>query len=133
MFQLKIPFILIIISLTILSFINFKTPNTSYNQDNTERYYQLKIQEQIGGVTEYVLDDGSRVDLLLPNKAIEIDWDHKWAEGIGQSLYYGIKTSRPPVVLLLTDNQTNNKYSNKVRQCGVECWLFNIRTMELIK
>ena len=50
---------------------------------------------------EYRLWDGSRVDLLTPRYAIEVDWAPKWAEGIGQCLYYAELTNRKPALMLL--------------------------------
>jgi len=105
-------------------------PTLSYGQ--TERDCQKVIHEQIGGVMEYRLDDGTRVDLLLPNRAIEIDWATKWGEGVGQSLYYSIKTSRPPVVLLLAKDAKWMKYAKRVETCGIECWVWNVRTEKFI-
>ena len=52
---------------------------------------------------EYVLDDGARVDCLLPDYAVEFDFAEKWAESIGQALYYGLKTGRQPAVVLIME------------------------------
>ena len=48
--------------------------------------------KQLEGNIEYALDDGSRVDCLTDQYAIEFDFAKKWAEAIGQSLYYAEKT-----------------------------------------
>lgn len=45
--------------------------------------------------------DATRVDLLSDRYAIEVDWAPKWAEAIGQALYYAEVTGREPAVLLL--------------------------------
>lgn len=59
---------------------------------------------------EHRLPDGARVDILTTRYAIEVDFEQKWAESIGQSLYYGIKTHRDPAVLLLvTDDQDDGE------------------------
>jgi hypothetical protein len=50
---------------------------------------------------EVILWDRTRVDLLTPKYAIEVDWARKWAEAIGQATWYGIVTDRQPAVLLL--------------------------------
>lgn len=94
----------------------------------TETYWQDIIQQEIGGEKEYRLDDGTRVDLLFINKACEIDWATKWAEGIGQSIYYGLKTDRPPLVILLAKKDGWEKYRDRVEYCGVECWVYDTRT-----
>jgi hypothetical protein len=94
----------------------------------TETYWQDIIQQEIGGEKEYRLDDGTRVDLLFEDKACEIDWANKWAEGIGQSIYYGLKTDRPPLVILLAKKDGWEKYRDRVEYCGVECWVYDTRT-----
>lgn len=45
--------------------------------------------------------DGTRVDLLTETYAIEVDWSAKWAEAVGQSLYYAELTGKKPAVILL--------------------------------
>ena len=43
------------------------------------------------------------MDCLTKDYALEFDFAHKWAESVGQSLYYSIMTKRQPgVVLILT-------------------------------
>ena len=94
----------------------------------TETYWQDIIQKEIGGIKEYRLDDGTRVDLLFEDKACEIDWATKWAEGIGQSIYYGLKTDRPPLVILLAKKDGWEKYRDRVEYCDIECWVYDTRT-----
>lgn len=50
---------------------------------------------------EYRLPDKTRVDCLFEDYALEVDWDYKWAESIGQSLYYAEMTGKKPAVLLI--------------------------------
>ncbi|WP_171018846.1 hypothetical protein ACONUD_00725 [Microbulbifer harenosus] len=50
--------------------------------------YQLPWCETAGGVAEYVLPDRTRVDCLTETHAMEFDFAPKWAEAIGQALYY---------------------------------------------
>lgn len=68
----------------------------------TEAYYQRRMCQDIG-VTEYRLDDGTRVDCLTRTHAWEVDFQHKWAESIGQALHYASKTGRIPGVVLVGD------------------------------
>jgi len=49
-----------------------------------------------GGAVEHRLHDGTRVDILTATHAIEADWSHKWAEAVGQSLYYSLITGKKP-------------------------------------
>ena len=54
---------------------------------------------------EYRLPDNSRVDCLFQDYAVEVDWHHKWAEAIGQSLFYAMMTGRKPAILLIIGPQ----------------------------
>jgi hypothetical protein len=50
---------------------------------------------------EVTLWDRTRADLVGPTWVGEVDYAPKWAEGIGQCLYYGIVTNKDPVLFLL--------------------------------
>lgn len=58
------------------------------------------------GEIEHRLPDGARVDCLQEGYAIEVDYAHKWAESIGQSLFYASQTGFKPGILLIVDNQS---------------------------
>lgn len=80
-----------------------------------EKHYQEFFCKQLGGVTEYRLADKTRVDCLLDKHAIEVDFASKWAESIGQSLYYAKQTARKPAVLLIMeDQQKDAKYLRRL-------------------
>ncbi len=66
-----------------------------------EKHYQALLCDDLGGEVEYVLKDKTRVDCLTDEYAIEVDFAKKWAEGIGQSLYYGYMTDKKPAVALI--------------------------------
>ena len=66
-----------------------------------ESHYQTLLCNELGGKMEYVLHDRTRVDCLTDEFAIEVDFANKWAEGIGQSLYYGYVTEKKPAVGLI--------------------------------
>ena len=56
--------------------------------------------------TEVSLWDRTRVDMVNDTYAIEVDWAPKWAEAIGQSLYYAEVTKLKPAIILLVKNKT---------------------------
>lgn len=56
---------------------------------------------KLGGIIEYRLEDKTRVDCLTDDYAIEMDWGRKWAEGLGQALYYAAMTDRQAGVVLI--------------------------------
>jgi hypothetical protein len=53
------------------------------------------------GSIEYTLDNKTRVDCQLTNESQEYDWQNKWYECFGQSLYYGMKTGNITLLLIL--------------------------------
>lgn len=68
-----------------------------------EAYYVKNWCTDDFGRREFLLWDKSRCDCLTKDYAIEFDFANKWAESIGQSLYYAKLTKRQPgVVLILT-------------------------------
>lgn len=76
-----------------------------------EKDYQCHWCNAKGGQLEYVLPDKARIDCLLPDKAVEVDFAAKWAECIGQALYYGNMTNKIPACLLIMENGAkDNKY-----------------------
>lgn len=68
----------------------------------TEAQHAQQIAADMKGRTEVVLWDRTRVDILTPTHAWEVDWAPKWAESIGQSLYYSELTDRKPGIILLS-------------------------------
>jgi hypothetical protein len=69
--------------------------------------------------------DGTRVDMLTETHAIEADWSHKWAEAIGQALYYAELTQRAPgIVLLVKDRKAEARY---IYRCQTVCAKHGIR------
>ena len=67
----------------------------------------------MGGVMEYRLPDGARVDCLTAEYAVEVDFGRKWAEAIGQSIYYAAMTGRKPGILLIVDEK-GKKYAERI-------------------
>lgn len=63
--------------------------------------------DEAGGATEYRLPDRTRVDCLLDDYAVEMDWSHKWAECVGQAQYYGAMTNRRPACVLIKKRATS--------------------------
>lgn len=91
----------LVISILILTFLFIGCSNKKKN----EKYYQTILCNEIGGIMEYKLKDDTRVDCLTSTYAIEVDWAKKWAEAVGQSLYYSIMTKRKPAIALIVDSE----------------------------
>jgi len=86
---------------------------------NPESYYQNLWCNEHKGQTEYELEDLTRVDCLLEDKAVEFDFANKWAESIGQALHYQRMTGkRAKVVLILEKPKKQMVYYWRVFELG---------------
>lgn len=77
---------------------------------NSEKYYQQKWCMEHNGQVEVVLPDKTRCDCITATNAIEFDFGEKWAESIGQALYYSIQTGKKAGVVLILEKPKDNKY-----------------------
>ena len=80
-----------------------------------EKHYQTLLCNELGGEMEYVLKDRTRVDCLTDEFAIEVDFARKWAEGVGQSLYYAHMTARKPAIGFIMDTQKDQRYLKRLK------------------
>ena len=91
-----------------------------WQKANAERY----------GITddkniERTLWDRTRVDYYAKEYAIEIDWAPKWAEAIGQSLYYAEVTGKKPGIILLVKDM--DKERRHVYRCQTVAAKYGIK------
>jgi len=97
-----------------------------------EVYYEALFSKAINGKTEIVLPDLARVDVVTDTFAIEIDFAEKWAESIGQSLYYAHELNKKAGVLLLVNGNTEDRYVKRLLKVAGEenitVWLLNYNT-----
>ena len=93
-----------------LSLIGCSQTTKKYN----EKYYQTLLCDELSGEMEFVLKDRTRVDCLTNEYAIEVDFAKKWAEGIGQSLYYAHMTDKKPAVGLIMDSTKDRRYYKRI-------------------
>jgi hypothetical protein len=75
-----------------------------------EKWYQAQWCQDNNGQVEVVLPDRTRCDCLTSTHAIEFDFGSKWAESIGQALYYSIQTGKRAGVVLILEKQKDYKY-----------------------
>ncbi len=65
---------------------------------------------------EQSLLDRTRIDCLTDEYAIEVDFSKKWAESVGQSLYYAEMTGKKPAVaLIVRDNRKDKRHLKRLR------------------
>lgn len=91
-----------------------------------EKAYQDVWCARAGGVAEYRLNDGTRVDCLTERYAIEFDFASKWAEGIGQALYYAERTGLRPGVVLIMESEGEERFLERLNtvadRYGITVW-----------
>ena len=81
-----------------------------------EKYYQTQLCNELGGVMEQSLLDRTRIDCLTDEYAIEVEFSKKWAESVGQSLYYAEMTGmKPGVGLILRDSKKDKRHLKRLR------------------
>ena len=128
-------FLLILIILLNISF-----PAFSATAPKNHKYYEKDYQnvwcKANGGVTEYILPDKARVDCVTSTHAIEFDFAKKWAESIGQALYYGYQLNKiPGIVLISEDGTKDEKYINRVKSIAkshnIDLWVMTPSEMNL--
>ena len=81
----------------------------SDKKKHNEKYYQTQLCNELGGVMEQSLLDRTRIDCLTDEYAIEVDFSKKWAEAVGQSLYYAEMTGKKPAVGFIVGESKTEK------------------------
>jgi hypothetical protein len=66
------------------------------------------------GIINHILDDGSLVDCLTEDYAIEFDLAKNWANAVGKALYYSIKTGKKPGVVLIIKKKKDYEHLKKL-------------------
>ena len=92
-----------------------------------EAYYANLWCRNEFGKQEVLLWDNTRVDCLTKDYAIEFDFAHKWAESIGQSLYYAKMTGKKPAVVLILTDLKDYRYVKRVERLDNGIKIFLIR------
>lgn len=91
-----------------------------------EKDYQQWWCRRHNGEMEYRLKDGARVDCLTSEYAVEVEYASKWAESIGQSLYYARSTGRKPAVLVIVRDKGDERFMKRLRSVakeqGIKVW-----------
>ena len=104
----------LIITLLMLSFF---TGCSSVKKN--EKYYQTIFCKKMNGIMEYRLKDKTRVDCLTSNFAIEVDWAKKWAEAVGQSLYYAESTNKKAAIALIASHK-DERFIKRVKKLALK-------------
>jgi hypothetical protein len=99
-----------------------------------ESLWRDELAKRLGGVTEFRTKIG-RVDVTTSNEVYELDWPHKWKEGLGQALAYSGATGKKPVLTLISYSQGLDKLQASSRQvldqADKECSRHGVRLLVL--
>ena len=84
------------------------------------------------GEIEYRLSDRTRVDCLTDTHAIEYDFGSKWAEAIGQSLYYAFQTNKKAGIVLIYKKPSDVRYYHRLmsvinhNKLSIDVWVIDV-------
>lgn len=84
-----------------------------------EKDYQRHWCKKHQGELEYRLSDGTRVDCLTSEYAVEVEYAHKWAEAIGQSLFFAKMTGRKAGIVLIMTAKGDDRFARRLREVAV--------------
>lgn len=111
--------------------LNSPTPIKPNSIKYLEADYVNYACPKLNGEIEFILDDGSRIDCETATHSIEFDFGKKWAEAIGQALYYSSKTGKQPgIVLIISEKNDSNKLEKikmVARKYEIDIKLWSIR------
>ena len=107
-----------------------------FSEKDQDAYQEKDYQKCCGilmdGDIEVRLDDGSRCDIVTKEYAIEVDFAYKWAEAIGQSLYYAAMLNKKPGIVLIVTKKSNLRFYDRLMivnekyNLGIEIWLIRV-------
>ena len=109
-----------------LSYVPQKLYETQKMKPNqVEMYYENEWCTPDFGRKEVILWDMTRVDCMTKDYAIEFDFAKKWAEAIGQSLYYSKLTGKFPAIVLILTSPTDYRYVKRIERLdnGIKVFL----------
>ena len=108
--------------------------STQVAAKNNESYY---VNSFCGGKVEFTLLDKTRVDCLTEIHAIEYDFGKKWAEAIGQSLYYAAMTGKKAGIVLIVSPSNKARYLKRLmtvinsNNLQIDIWTIQTNNMNI--
>lgn len=129
---IQLVIIAVLLGIGYLYFDVQQVPQTLYETQSmlpnqNEAYYVEQWCQPSFGHREYILSDKTRIDCLSKDYAIEFDFAKKWAESIGQSLYYAKMTQRTPAVVLILTGKDDMKYVKRIEKIESDIKIFLIK------
>lgn len=100
----------------------------------TKKWHEADfVDAHCRGEVEFVLADRTRVDCLTDTHAIEYDWGKKWAESLGQALFYSAMTGKKAGIVLIVNPRTKDRYLKRLNKAisdnnlNVDVWTIKQR------
>jgi len=109
----KRPAYLRLNSIRSLMLVGLMASSLLLNASTPEKAYQANWCD---GQTEYRLLDATRVDCLTDKRAIEFDFDSKWAESMTQALHYARITNKRAAVVLIERSNSYMKHFHQLKR-----------------
>ena len=131
--KFKIALIFILFALIIMQKViaNEYPLNTDIEPMIKNREHNYKEADYVNayckGQIEYVLDDLTRIDCLTEDYAIEFDWAKKWAESVGQSMYYAEMTNKLPAVAIIMKSPRDERFIKRINIANEDIVIFRIK------
>ena len=94
----------------------------------SEKEYQKEFASKVDGKVEVRMGDGTRCDVVTKTHAIEVDFGHKWAEAIGQSLHYAFQSNKKAGIALILKTKKDYRYLIRLKsvikhyELPIEVW-----------
>ena len=92
-------------------------PTTISAQAKSGKWHEADfVDAHCKGKIEYVLADKTRVDCLTDTHAIEYDWGRKWAESLGQALFYSAMTGKKAGIVLIVNPKSKERFLKRLNK-----------------
>jgi len=92
-------------------------PTDSGQSSQVNKWHEADfVNAHCVGEIEYVLPDRTRIDCLTDTHAIEYDWGKKWAESLGQALFYSAMTGKKAGIVLIVNPRTKDRYLKRLNK-----------------
>lgn len=94
-----------------------KTQAKSAESTQIKKWHEADfVDAHCTGEIEFVLADRTRVDCLTDTHAIEYDWGKKWAESLGQALFYSAMTGKKAGIVLIVNPRSKDRYLKRLNK-----------------
>ena len=89
-------------------------PQNKDQESRSEEHINKKWCKNKNGIQEYQTKDGTYVDCLTEEYAVEVEFDYNWKEAIGQSLHYSESTNKKAAILFIKQESSKKNYHDEL-------------------